>query len=77
MLIAEWKLALNISIPGQNFKHFDIRPPVLLGQFQHWSRRDVGVKNEEEGYERDLRIGFGAPVEGIYRRGYTTKLLRR
>ena len=26
---------LWISIPGQNFKHFDIRPPVLLGQFQH------------------------------------------
>ena len=31
---------LKISIPGQNFKHFDIwpgdPPPVLLGQFQHW-----------------------------------------
>jgi len=27
----------KISIPVQNFKHFDIWPPVLLGQFQHWS----------------------------------------
>jgi len=25
----------KISIPGQKFKHFDIWPTVLLGQFQH------------------------------------------
>jgi len=25
----------KISIPVQNFKHFDIWPPVVLGQFQH------------------------------------------
>jgi len=29
---------LQISIPGQNFKHFGSWPPVLLGQFQHWLR---------------------------------------
>ena len=26
----------KISIPAQNFKHFDFWPSVLLGQFQHW-----------------------------------------
>jgi len=29
----------KISTPVQNFKHFDIWPPVLLGQFQHCSDR--------------------------------------
>jgi len=34
---------LYISIPGQNFKHFDIWPPVLLGQFQHWPTGLISV----------------------------------